>query len=323
VTKPASDEGRELDEIAAELYGLRPDDFAAARDEQVRKARAEGRPPLARELTRLRRPTQSAWLINLLWRDQRDGMEQLLQLGEDLGRAQAQASGPELLRLTARRRELEAALMRGARALAEDAGVTVTASMEREAQETLAAALAVAAVANEVRTGRLVKPAAYAGFGTLLPSAPMAPPAAARQASADVGAVVGAGEHSVAAASRPPKTDDREASVENRARERREEAERRVQEARATLESAAAALADAGGTADAALRRQQALRKQVEQIQEQIRDLQLQLSEVRKEVLAAGQAAVTSAGRRDLAERAHETALRALERAEQSLKDLP
>ena len=322
MTKPADDEGRELDEIAAELYGLRPDDFAAARDEQVRKARAEGRPPLARDLARLRRPTQSAWLINLLWRDQRDVMEQLLQLGEDLGRAQAQASGTELLRLTARRRELEAALMRGARALAENAGVTVTASMEREAQETLAAALAVPAVANEVRTGRLVKPAAYAGFGTLLPSAPMAPPAAARQASADAGA--GAGELSVAAAaSRPPKTDDREARVENRARARREEAEHRVQEARETLESAAAALADAGGTADAAHRRQQALRKQVEHVQEQIRDLQEQLSEVRKEVLAAGQAAVTSAGRRDLADRAHETALRALERAEQSLNDLP
>src|SRR6266702_4217684 len=92
---------RALDNIAGELYGLQPDAFAAARDEQVRTARADGRPSLARELSRLRRPTQSAWLINLLWRDQREVMEQLFQLADELGRAQAQSSGRELQTLTA------------------------------------------------------------------------------------------------------------------------------------------------------------------------------------------------------------------------------
>jgi len=38
----AADDERELERIAGELYALRPDDFAAARDEQVRAARAEG-----------------------------------------------------------------------------------------------------------------------------------------------------------------------------------------------------------------------------------------------------------------------------------------
>src|ERR1700687_4600954 len=125
--KPADHE-RELDEIAGELYALRPDAFADARDDQVRKARADGRQPLARELARLRRPTQSAWLVNLLWRDQREVMEQFLQLGQELSRAQAEASGPELHRLTAQRRELAAALIRVARSLAEKAGVNVSAS---------------------------------------------------------------------------------------------------------------------------------------------------------------------------------------------------
>jgi hypothetical protein len=89
-----ADHERELEEIAAELYALRPDDFAGARDDQVRKARADSRKPLARELSGLRRPTMSAWLINLLWRGQRHVMEQLLQLGDELNRAQAQASVP-------------------------------------------------------------------------------------------------------------------------------------------------------------------------------------------------------------------------------------
>ena len=67
---PRLGEERSLDEIADELYALRPDAFAEARDEEVRKARADGRQPVARELAKLRRPTLSAWLINLLWRDQ-------------------------------------------------------------------------------------------------------------------------------------------------------------------------------------------------------------------------------------------------------------
>src|SRR5581483_4276571 len=65
------------------------------------------------------------------------------------------------------RRQLENAMIRQAKALAQQAGVDVGAATEREAQETLSAALAEPEVADEVRTGRLVKPIAYAGFGTL------------------------------------------------------------------------------------------------------------------------------------------------------------
>src|SRR5437879_7824629 len=149
-----SGDDSELEEIADRLYALRPEEFAAARDEEIRTARADKKQSLARELGKLRRPTQSAWLINLLWRDQREVVQQFLRLGGELSRAQAESSGPELHRLTALRRELEAALIRAARGLAHEAGVNVSASMEREAQETLSAALARPEVADEVRTGR-------------------------------------------------------------------------------------------------------------------------------------------------------------------------
>jgi hypothetical protein len=148
-----------------------PEEFTSARDAAIKAARAEKNANLARELGKLRKPTQSAWLINLLWRDQREVMEQMLQLGEELSHAQASASGPALQRLTSQRRELEAALLRRARELAQKADVTVNPQMEREAQETLAAALARPEVADEVRSGRLVKPASYAGFGELRPLA--------------------------------------------------------------------------------------------------------------------------------------------------------
>jgi len=154
-----------FDAVADELYGLRPDEFAAARDEQVKRARAAGQAALARELSKLRRPTQSAWLINLLWRDQREVLEQLFELASELSAAYAEASREELQRVTAQQRQLEVALMRRARELGQQAGVSVSADTEREAQETLTAALAQPAAADELRSGRLTRPIPYAGFG--------------------------------------------------------------------------------------------------------------------------------------------------------------
>lgn len=163
-------------------------------------------------------------------------MQQLFELANELSRAQAGASGEELRSLTAQRRQLESALLRQAQALAAQSGVRVTDATAREAQETLAAALANTDVANEVRSGLLVKPASYAGFG-VLPSGAVP----ARVPTPAAGLPVQADEKTAA-----PHTEDEElaAQAARRARERREAAEARVREARAALESAAGALAE-------------------------------------------------------------------------------
>jgi hypothetical protein len=294
-----TDNDPELEEIADQLYALRPEDFAAARDEHVRKAKADKKQSLARELGKLRRPTQSAWLINLLWRDQRDVMEQLFQLADELGRAQARASGRELQTLTVQRRELESGLLRHARGLAEKAGVSVSAPMEREAQETLSAALAVPEVANEVRTGRLVKPAAYAGFGAV-PTG-ISPTAVVEEKEPPV-------------ASRSATTEPIDLATAQRSREQRAAAERQVQEARGAVSAAAESLADWERAAASAEERHQELRAQLEQLEKQLRDL-------RVAVATAEDAAQAAARRRDQADKAHETALHTLRRAEEDLKD--
>jgi len=318
----AAEDASELDQIADELYGLRADAFAAARDEQVRKARADGRAALARELNKLRKPTQSAWLINLLWRDQRDVMQQLFELAEALSQAQAEASGPALLRLTAQRREVEAALMRRARVLADQAGVGVSAAMEREAQETLAAAVALPEVAEEVRTGRLVKPAAYAGFGTLVPTA--APARAEKPSPADDTA------SKRPVPTQPAQLDDFEAHAAQRARERRAEAERRVEEAAAALKLAADARADRSRAVDTATKhkaaleaRQREVRQRLAELQRQLAELQPQLRGLEAEVATAAQTELVAARQRDQAEKTHETALRGLEQAQQHLTESP
>jgi hypothetical protein len=304
----------EFDAIADELYGLRPDAFAAARDEQVRTARAAGQQPLARELSQLRRPTQSAWLLNLLWRDQRDVMEQFFEVAEGLSRAQAQASGTEMRSLNEQRRQLEAALIRRARALAEEAGVSVNASTEREAQETLAAALAQPDVADEIRTGRLVKPAAYAGFGTPIVAAPGVA-GQRRQAES-------AGSDAQKEPARPApqaKIDRIEALAAQRAqriREQREAAERRVQEARQAVETAAEGLAEQGREETAAHRHEADLRAEIDQLRDRLRGLE-------SEVTAAREAALTAGRRRIQAGKTHDASLKALERAEQDLAQTP
>jgi predicted nucleic acid-binding protein len=297
-TPATTDREPDFDVIADELYALAPADFAAARDTYVRTARADGRQSLARELAQLRRPTLSAWLINLLWRDQREVVQQLFELANELRRAQAQAAGAALRTLTAQRRQLEVALLRRANELADQHGVNLTDAVAREAQETLSAALASPEVADEVRTGRLVKPASYAGFGVLPAARPVAapPPRAAR----------------TEAAAEP---DELQARAAQRAREKREAAERRVEEARSVAAAAAATLAERDRDLQAAKSHHQEVRDRLEELQAQVRELQ-------REIAAAGQAEVVAARHHDEADKAHTAARQALERAEADLARL-
>ena len=301
-SKPA-DVQAEVDAIADELYGLPPDQFTPARDEYVRKTRADKHAELAREIGKLRKPTQSAWLINLLWRDQREVLEQFFEVADALRQAQADAAGAELRALTTQRRQLESAMIRQAKTLAQQAGVEVGAATEREAQETLSAALAQPEVANEVRSGRLVKAAAYAGFGSLSGTAARPVSAPARPAATDA----------------PPaaaQVDDFAAKAAERAKQRRAEAERRVASARADLERMADAFAEADRSVSGAQKKHQDL------LDELVRT-ETRLGELKDQVLAADHAAQAAMRRRAQVEQDRQVAERALEHAQQALGELP
>ena len=156
----------ELDNIAAELYLLRPEEFVAERDRRVRAVRQHGDRDLARAVERLRRPTSSAWLVNLLVHSHPDAVQELLTLGEQLREAQVGLAGPALRELSAQRHQVIAALVQRARRLAHDAQHPVSEEAAREAEATLDAALADPGVARAVLGGRLVHATGYAGFGT-------------------------------------------------------------------------------------------------------------------------------------------------------------
>ena len=156
--------GRELDEIVRELYVLPPTDFIAARNELVRRARAAGSREIAERLQQLRRPTRSAWLVNVLAGDAA-AMQRLSALGRQLRDAQTGLAGAELRTLAEQRRHLIADLMDRAQAYADEAGVRLTPAVLSEVQATLQAALVDLAGAMTVRNGRLVRPLTHSGFG--------------------------------------------------------------------------------------------------------------------------------------------------------------
>ena len=108
-----TDEGGQdtrLQEVAAELYGLRPDRFTAARTAAALQARDAGDTSLAAEVKGLRRPTVAAYVVNLLARDRAELVEQVVSLGEALRAAQANLQGDALRELSRQRRQLVAAV---------------------------------------------------------------------------------------------------------------------------------------------------------------------------------------------------------------------
>lgn len=156
---------------ADDLYGVPPAEFVETRKRLVQEAKAAGDAALAKRIGALRRPTLSAWAVNLLARPASGDLGDLLAVGEEM-RA-AWGSGRGLGDLERRRAGLVRSLVRRAADLAAEAGNPLREQAVREVEDTLQAATVDAGVAEEVRTGRLPQPRSHTGF---VPAGfPMAP----------------------------------------------------------------------------------------------------------------------------------------------------
>ncbi|MGI5478999.1 hypothetical protein [Streptomyces lavendofoliae] len=159
----------DLESVAEELYGLRPDHFTAARDARAAEARKAGDRVLADAVRSLRRPTLAAWVSNLLVRERPDEARSLAALGDGLRRAHHELDGERLRELSRKQHAVVTALARQARQLAADAGQPVGDPVQQEVEATLHAVLADPAAAGEWAAGRLVKPlSAPVGFDAAL-----------------------------------------------------------------------------------------------------------------------------------------------------------
>ena len=294
----------DLDQAAAELYALTPAEFTGRRAELVAAARAAGDREAGRAIAAQRRPTVAAWLVNLLVRDQQPGrsgsdggsrdqgdrLADLLRLGVDLRAAQAALDGARIRELSRQRPALLGALVQRARELAGPAGQQVGAGVQRELEETLAAAVADDRAAQAVSSGLLTRALAYAGIGQVDLDA-----ATAVVRTRATGRPAPRADRSLRAVSAPD-SDARDRHAVDAARSAVALAEQALARSRERHQRATAAEQDLTSTVDR---------------------LQSELARARRDLMAASHA-VTSADR-DLArrERAAADAGQALARAEQ------
>ncbi|MEH0984069.1 hypothetical protein [Micromonospora sp. CPCC 205556] len=154
-------------DLVQRLYRTPPDRFVAARDAAVAEARRTGDATAARQIARLKRPTVAAWLVNLLALERPELVADLASLAEALRAVQRDLKGAKLRVLSAQRRAVVSALVAEVRRIAAATPDAPSAGKLplAEVEATLNAALADAEVAEQVRSGRLLKAVHYAGFG--------------------------------------------------------------------------------------------------------------------------------------------------------------
>lgn len=248
---------RDLDVIADELYAVPPGEFVAKRDEATQAARDAGDRTLAASIKKLQRPTQGAWLVNLLWRSESDLVEELFSLGAELGAAQRAMDGDEIRKLSTARQKLMSKITGAVRRLGDAQGVRITADLSREVESTLDSALADPSVTELVRSGRVVKSVAYAGFGPF---------------GGDLSAV----PSPLRSVSSPSKKSSRKASAEDEDAAR-EQAEARLAEAREVLEEAEEDYTEREQAFTDMESSRDSLRERLDELREELRDTEAQL----------------------------------------------
>ncbi|MFJ9809252.1 hypothetical protein ACIRTB_13595 [Streptomyces sp. NPDC101158] len=161
----------DVEEVADELYGLRPTEFVAARDAYAAEARKAGDKDVAKAVSALRRPTVAAWVANLLARRRPEEARRFLEIGETLREAHRTLDAEQLRAASLQRNQLVGALTRTAADLARDEGQTVGDTVLHEIDQTLRGVLADPEVAGTWARGRLVKvPEAAVDFTAVAPT---------------------------------------------------------------------------------------------------------------------------------------------------------
>ena len=259
----------DLDTAANELYALSPDDFIERRQQLVAEARQAQDRQLATEIGRLRRPTRSAWLINLLARQEPDALNALFELGAALQDAQQRMDGDELRQLSAERRKTVDELARRAVELGSEHGYSAPDAATQEVSQTLQSALGDPEIAELVLAGRLTQAVTYGGFGPT-----------------DLASALGASLPTKA----PSQPGERPAPAEPAAApdpKRRREAEKAAKEARKRATAARETAESAEAEAEAATRSADELADQVEALRSQLRQAEAAEREAREAARAA------------------------------------
>ena len=259
-----------LRDVAAELYGVEPAEFVAARASAAAGADRE----LAKSIKALRKPTASAAAVNALTRRDPELVDRILQLGDRMRDAFAARDRDAIRDLTRERQRL---LQRALRDLGTSAAVG------REVEETLQAAVVDPVAAAAVRSGMLVRALESTGVESVDVADAVALPldeeslAAAAERSAEPLVAPGPAK----ARKAPPPQDDAEPAPDagtESASERRER-ERTIRAAERALERARADVESLDDELDAEVERRSDLQAERDALERRLQRTEAELTE--------------------------------------------
>lgn len=259
-----------LRDVAADLYGVEPAEFVAARAAAAAGADRE----LAKSIKALRKPTASAAAVNALTRRDPELVDRILQLGDRMRDAFAARDRDAIRDLTRERQRL---LQRALRDLGTSAAVG------REVEETLQAAVVDPVAAAAVRSGMLLRALESTGVESVDVADAVALPldeeslAAAVERSAEpLTAPVPAKARKAA----PPQDDaEHAADTATESASERRERERTVRAAERALERARADAESLDDELDAEVERRSDLQAERDALERRLQRTEAELSE--------------------------------------------
>ncbi len=160
---PAGSGGGLLDSAVNELYQSDPEQFMERRTALAAAAKKSGSAAVAKQIAALRKPTRSAYAVNMLARRDPDRLAELADLGTDLRQAQRTVDAGQIRELTRRRRHLVDGIVR--RVFEITGEQSPSATLRDEVTSTLTAALSDEQIAHDIAAGTLVTPVRWDGMG--------------------------------------------------------------------------------------------------------------------------------------------------------------
>ncbi|HZC53080.1 MAG TPA: hypothetical protein VE441_11340 [Mycobacterium sp.] len=265
-----------------ELYSLDPDTFVDRRRELADEARRAGQPVAAKEIAALRKPTRSAWTLNVLARAEPGLIDEVLAVGEQMRDAERRLDGGRLRELSKQRRQLVNTLAR--KAFAASLQASPSAALREEVDNTLSAAFADPELADLVRSGTMLRAAQWDGFGSgSRPDLTLVPPPSRAAAKKPDAKTPGRKRDPNAPAKKP---DAKATAAQTRAAERALEGERRARR-REQIAAAKKQVAEARRELAAAESTERERRDRLRELKDQVAQMQHALGEAR---LHAGRA---------------------------------
>ncbi len=319
------------DEAAHELYGVPFADFVARRNELARHSGAESAAVRA-----LPKPSASAWVVDLLVRDDPTAIEALVSVGDELRDIQSTGDRVALAAVSSDRRRIVSELAERGIELGAAHGHRVSGTAATEVADTLQAVVADRDAAAAAQTGRLVRALRTTGFEAvdLAGAVAGAPPTSLgapggpdpghqgrgqRQAQGQGSR----GQESPVLGSRADGDEGepanplapRRLSRADRADRDHEEAIAAAEEALTHAEEAATAIAELQGDAEALSRRRDDLESELEELADRTAEVEEDLRAVDRDIRSLRSA-------RERAERSAAAAKRNAERAHLRLREL-